>query len=729
MRKGVNNMKKRNLNVFLALTTLLVLTVFLSIGVSAETSGNYEYTVGTSGAEITRYIGNEQTVVIPSSLDQNAVVSIAANAFENCKSIQALTIPSNITSIGTAAFRYCTALETVNVSASIVKLSDQVFSCCTSLTNVTLPQTITSIGFRSFYGCSSLTSFTIGASVNTIGDEALSNCDSLTQIAVAAGNTVYKSENGILFSANGNTLICFPSGIAGDYTVPSTVTTISDYAFRSSNNVTSVTIPSGVTSIGIGAFLSAKSLCYVVVPSSVTSIGYKAFDLCGRLNTAYVARSSIAEMYFEQTKPEIALVYLDDFSKGDYELSSEIKALAGLNKFEVKINLSKNEGFASITFDVNFDNSKLQLESVSKGTFLASTLNTEEPGTILSNLDTVKYFYACANDVTGTGELLTLTFVKIGNFDTNDIELSLISIYNKDIAFITPLMTADNITVPGSVPVTFNACSGTFSSGNSTMVSNIFDTFPAVTRPNYSFIGWYTEAVGGTKIESGTGIVPGSITNLYAHWAVNAHTVSFDAGSETPAPDSIVVIEGAEYGTLPTITRTGYDFDGWYTEAVGGTKIEATTTVTITEDQILYAHFTAKTYTVTINACGGTADRSQLTVTYGLPYGLLPTATKANNRFVGWYTAETGGEVVTSDTIFMSNQNITIYAHWVSTIGDISNDGLIDINDSVMLSQYLAHWDIEINLSNADCNGDGKVDIRDAVKLSQFLAGWDIVLG
>ncbi|MBO5280342.1 MAG: dockerin type I repeat-containing protein, partial [Clostridia bacterium] len=65
----------------------------------------------------------------------------------------------------------------------------------------------------------------------------------------------------------------------------------------------------------------------------------------------------------------------------------------------------------------------------------------------------------------------------------------------------------------------------------------------------------------------------------------------------------------------------------------------------------------------------------------------------------------------------------------LSKSGDPSGDGEINAVDAVLLAQVIAGWDVELDISAADCNGDGEVNAIDAVLLAQFIAGWDVVLG
>ena len=61
--------------------------------------------------------------------------------------------------------------------------------------------------------------------------------------------------------------------------------------------------------------------------------------------------------------------------------------------------------------------------------------------------------------------------------------------------------------------------------------------------------------------------------------------------------------------------------------------------------------------------------------------------------------------------------------------GDINDDGVVNGKDGILLSQYLAEWDKEINLDAADVNGDNIVNGKDSIILSQYLASWDVELG
>jgi uncharacterized repeat protein (TIGR02543 family) len=226
-----------------------------------------------------------------------------------------------------------------------------------------------------------------------------------------------------------------------------------------------------------------------------------------------------------------------------------------------------------------------------------------------------------------------------------------------------------------SYTVTWNANGGTVSPASvSKTHGSTLGTLPTPTRAataeySYTFAGWFTAASGGTQISSTTTIT-GNVT-YYAHWTATkrSYTVTFNGnGGGTPSPSTITKEYNVALGTLPTCTRTGYTFLGWYTASSGGTKISTTTVVT--KDITYYAQWSINSYTLTFNPNGGTVTPTSKDLEYNSVYGTLPTPTRASDAqytytFAGWYTAATGGTQVTAATK-MAAKDTTVYAHWTS---------------------------------------------------------------
>lgn len=151
-----------------------------------------------------------------------------------------------------------------------------------------------------------------------------------------------------------------------------------------------------------------------------------------------------------------------------------------------------------------------------------------------------------------------------------------------------------------------------------------------------------------------------------------SYLVTFDPNGGRVSPASTAVTIGKKYGPLPTPTRTGYSFDGWYTKEIGGTKVTETTYVGTNPPATLYAHWIAKKYLVTLNANGGKIDTTSgqvstksYTATYGNKYNFLPRPIRTGGyNFDGWYTDQTNGTKVESDTTVTTAKDHILYAHW-----------------------------------------------------------------
>ena len=193
----------------------------------------------------------------------------------------------------------------------------------------------------------------------------------------------------------------------------------------------------------------------------------------------------------------------------------------------------------------------------------------------------------------------------------------------------------------------------------------------ALTQDGYTFDGWYQDDddLGKTeKLIKDQTLKGAKKWELYGKLTPNEYTVTFDPNAEgaSVAPTSQLVTFDAAYGELPTPTREGYTFEGWYlskTEFTDANKVEATTIVKTPGDHMLYANWAANTYTVTFNpnADDATVAPTSQLVTFDAAYGELPTPTRENYRFVGWYL---NGVRVTKDTIVKTAANHTLLAGW-----------------------------------------------------------------
>ena len=218
--------------------------------------------------------------------------------------------------------------------------------------------------------------------------------------------------------------------------------------------------------------------------------------------------------------------------------------------------------------------------------------------------------------------------------------------------------------------VTFDANKGTVTPTEMKVRhGDAYGKLPTPTLDGYTFDGWYNDNGMQVKPEDE---VTASHT-LYAHWKASTYTVTFEANEGTVEPKPQTVIYGSTYGKLPTLTRDGYTFEGWFTAQNGGTKVMADTKVTTAENHTLYAHWTQNIYDVRFDANGGKEAYEPKKVRYGDTYKEFPPEpTRIGYKFAGWYTEKDGGAKVELGDVVTSSH--TLYAHWTANTYTVTFD-------------------------------------------------------
>ena len=227
---------------------------------------------------------------------------------------------------------------------------------------------------------------------------------------------------------------------------------------------------------------------------------------------------------------------------------------------------------------------------------------------------------------------------------------------------------------------------GNNQAGSYTVGSNV--TLIVPTKEDYDFSGW--ELISGNSILSGNTITIGSEeTTIKATWIKKVTlTLNLDGGTITSNVSGVYSRNTTI--TLGTPTKTGYDFSKW--QITAGDSVLSGNKLTIgTTDTTVKAVYTAKKYTVTYNANGGTVSGTSKSVTYNAKYGTLPTPQRAGYSFLGWYTAKTGGSKITETTIVKITSNQTIYAQWKQITYDLISKNYKCKNSSSGTTPYIEY--------------------------------------
>jgi len=160
-------------------------------------------------------------------------------------------------------------------------------------------------------------------------------------------------------------------------------------------------------------------------------------------------------------------------------------------------------------------------------------------------------------------------------------------------------------------------------------------------RTGYDFAGWNTAAGGTGSAFNGATAVNGSLT-VYARWTVITYTITYNLAGGTGTPASGTYTIESPGITLPSPTRAGYSFIGWYDTARG--DLVTGISPGSTGDRSFMAQWSDKeVYTITYH--DGT---STTTGNYTIDGITLPVLTKTGWTFDGWYTAASGGTRVST---------------------------------------------------------------------------------
>ena len=315
-------------------------------------------------------------------------------AFENCVSLEAITFPKTINTIGPSAFSDCTSLSSIsftdnNKGGAYVDIQSSAFSNCTALENISFSKNVRYLGDSSFSGCSSLTNVELDDAITTIERFAFCNCSSLKSITLPSklkklgysfiantqitsltipaglttcttgGSSTYESQYGPLGGANTLKELILEPGMeyipdnlarvestSGTHltsiSIPDSVTTIGQYAFKNNAKLTNISFPDSVTVISDNAFSGCKKLISIRWSENLEQINYEAFQNCISLEEITFPKTvnTIGNLAFSNCTFLSSISFTDNNKGGAYV---DIQSSAFSNCTALKnISFSKN---------------------------------------------------------------------------------------------------------------------------------------------------------------------------------------------------------------------------------------------------------------------------------------------------------------------------------------------------------------------------------------------------
>ncbi|MBQ7542968.1 MAG: InlB B-repeat-containing protein [Clostridia bacterium] len=532
--------------------------------------------------------------------------------------------------------------------------------------------------------------------------------DSAFTFAVENGNAILTGCEDALSGA-----VMLPAEIGGN-----TVTGIGDDAFKDCSDVTAFFLPDTITSIGSYAFENCTSLAQMILPNGLTTIGEGAFWKCSSLLSVTVP-TSVAEIgscafYKCDAMESLIILGADTPVRGIFNVALDIGQTISIGHVN-----GAHDALDPITTTIYcYKDSVAYYDALEDSFSLLALLNDCE-----KTAYTVRYTDETGADV---APAVTLNVQPVG------IHVAAVApvVENTELQYPDPAIQTAEL-VSGENVITFVYASQTYTvifdaalgeAKEQLVYSTVStDTLGDTTRTGYTFLGWQVSAASeddhynwgdvGTLYAADDTVTGkyGDVT-LTALWQGNSITVTYDGQGGTPAEESKVVTFGDTYGELTTAEREGYTFDGWYTDPDSGSKVEATMTVSNTEDHAIYARWIINEYNVTVTNDGnGTAEAD---LTADVAYDTLVTLTAQANpgfAFSGWESDDV--TVSTDNTFRMPDKAVSVKATFTAVSYTVTFD--TDGGDAKGALTYKTTEDTAIG---------------SASKAGYTLIGWDVTV-
>lgn len=465
------------------------------------------------------------------------------------------------------------------------------------------------------------------------------------------------NEQGIVIEYNGDgETVIIPEYYCYRYTdghvMPVKVVGLSSEAFANNTKIVAVELSDYIDEVPNGAFANCTNLMSVE-GKSLKKIGSRAFENCENLNCASISETiteigehafdGIDDLYVSTGEPSVVVNALtsdvDNITiKMLYDCYCEENTRFYIpNTIDTVVFKGEGNIFENITIESDAQKTKIHratFNSTEKTPLIISSPDitlekvvVTSPGiSLICSNENASLHLSAASNVSSSSEnsmlCKNLSVDKVSSDAKMVVEKTLLTCgeitdENNLLEYETKKsISADEFEdySKGVVEIVFNANGGTVDKTSSTVFyGQKYGELPVPTREHYSFLGWFTEAEGGTEITSESMVETLANQTLYAHWSRNTYKVNFNANGGSVSTANKNVESGATYGSLPTPTRTGWTFKGWFTATSGGSQVTANTTVALSGEQTLYARWEVNSYTVTwsgVSNCSITVKRT-----------------------------------------------------------------------------------------------------------------------
>ncbi len=579
---------------------------------------------------------NVKSIVIPDSVD-----TIQGNAFSSCTSLEEITIGTGLKQVYNYAFASCGKLKVVNIkdlaawcgitfassSANPLYRAHTLYLNGVELVDVVIPEGVTSIGSRAFYSNTAIKSVTLPSTLETISAYAFHSCSNLESVSFSG----IKSVGSYAFYGCAKLKIVNTTDLAA-WASANFFDSRANPVFRYHNLyvngslVTDLVIPEGVTSLGTYAFRAVFSTNSITIPESLET--YDSTSLAFNINaaTVYGVPGTIAE---------------------------EIAA----NKTQCKatfVNIAEKAAVAPESVTLNKDSINL---SVGSATVLVATL---DPADATSDLTWTSDSAAVTVDngvVTAVSAGTAVITVETANGLTDTC---------------TVVVTEQDVPVMG---VALNMTKVTLVEGNTITLEAIVTPDNAATKE----VGWMSDATGVALVDNGvvTAVSAGTatitVTTVDGEKTATCIVTVIEA-PETPEPPATVAVESVQLDTDAAVLTEGDTLTLTATVNPANATNKAVTWSTnnpdvATVDNGLVTAVSAGTATITVTTVDGAKTA---TCTIEVEAAAPSDVPVENIEFaVGTSTTMYVGATGTFEIIFTPENTTQKNLYWESTNPDV----------------------------------------------------------
>ena len=240
---------------------------------SQVTSFTFGENVVTVPWYICKNMSKLDTVVLPPS-----VKSLGSNAFQYCTSLKYINLPVTQKTLPVSFLEGCTALDSIHLPATLTTISTDVFYGCSKLSKVNLDEGLVTIGTRAFNGCN-LKDITIPSTVTSIGNGAFKGNPTVSITWLPAECSIGSDSDAPFYST---------SSQVTSFTFGDSVKVVPPYLCKNMSKVETIVLPPAVTSVGHRAFMYCTALKALEFPQGITTVAVSVLEGCTALETLII---------------------------------------------------------------------------------------------------------------------------------------------------------------------------------------------------------------------------------------------------------------------------------------------------------------------------------------------------------------------------------------------------------------------------------------------------------